>query len=261
MEFGELFGKSWKEYKSNFGVFFKIFLWFYMLPLIVFGILSLVFLGELQNSSVGSLITLVGSPFFITFAIISTIVTAVLYFFMTISFIYISIFKNESTKMKFRQAIRGGAHYFWTYVGLSLLLIVCLIPLYLLLIIPGIIFSIYWAFAGFVLLRENIGPWESMKRSKRIVKGRWWKVFGNLFILGIILWVISLIFSIPDFIFNLFSGGFISSGELPSLSTGYLVGSFILKIIKGFAILITLPLTTLFSKNLYLFLRTNPHKR
>ena len=34
-DFGDLFSKSWREYKSSFGLFFKIFLLFSLIPSVV----------------------------------------------------------------------------------------------------------------------------------------------------------------------------------------------------------------------------------
>lgn len=53
---------------------------------------------------------------------------------------------------------------------------------FVLLIIPGIIFGTWFSFSLFVLINEKTGILESMRRSKKLVKGKFWKVLGRLFI-------------------------------------------------------------------------------
>ncbi len=61
-----------------------------------------------------------------------------------------------------------------------------ILGLSLLLIIPGIIYSVYYVFAPFaVVLRGKSGK-KALDYSKKLVQGQWWRVFGMLFGLGII---------------------------------------------------------------------------
>jgi hypothetical protein len=55
----------------------------------------------------------------------------------------------------------------------------------LLFIIPGIIFAIFWAFASYVYLIEKAGVFESIRGSKKLVKGRWWSVFWTFVLFGL----------------------------------------------------------------------------
>jgi len=48
--------------------------------------------------------------------------------------------------------------------------------LFLALIVPGVIFAVYWAFAGLVSVYEDAGGMKAMQISKAMVKGRWWKI-------------------------------------------------------------------------------------
>ena len=132
--------------------------------------------------------------------------------------------------MTYKESIKGGLNYFWKYLGLSIVLIIFLFLLFLLLIIPGIIFLIYWLFAPYVLIAENKKIMESLKRSKEIVKGRWWHVFGYFLLFSIILGIILFILTIPNF--------FLSSGILKL-------------IINQVYTLISVPLSLLFFRNFY----------
>ncbi|MDP2631512.1 MAG: hypothetical protein Q8P30_01945, partial [Candidatus Uhrbacteria bacterium] len=64
---------------------------------------------------------------------------------------------------------------------------------YLLLIIPGIIFSVWFAFSATMVVLEKIGITESIGASKALVAGRFWKVLWRLLTGGIIIAIIYLL--------------------------------------------------------------------
>ena len=66
---------------------------------------------------------------------------------------------------------------------------------FLLLIIPGIVVSVYYIFVAWVFIMEGLKNKAAMRRSKELVKGQWWPVFWKIFLPTFIL---SLIFSIPS---------------------------------------------------------------
>jgi len=243
-DFGSLFSKSWKEYKSSFGLFFKVFLLFALIPGVIYLVLLTFF--DFVNISEAAI------QFVWPSLLVGILILLIFSFIANVTYVYISIFRGNS-KMSFGKAVGGALGYFWRYVGLSLLLFIMLVPLFALLIIPGLIFLIYWTFSPFVLMRENTSIWQSIKRSKLVVKGRWWTTFGYIFLLGIILTLISFAFSIPENVFT-----FVNALSLIQGKT--LTFLFILQIVSSFAGLITVPLRTLFVKNFYLDLRTNPQK-
>ncbi len=61
------------------------------------------------------------------------------------------------------------------------------------LVVPGIILAIMFSLAFPVLLIENKGVLDSMRRSRELVGHRWLKTFGVYLILGIIVAVASFI--------------------------------------------------------------------
>jgi len=59
----------------------------------------------------------------------------------------------------------------------------------ILLIIPGIIFYIYFEFSFFVFVGEGIKGAKALSRSKELVKGYWWQVFLREIVIMIVLFV------------------------------------------------------------------------
>ncbi|NMB48416.1 hypothetical protein GYA13_03140 [Candidatus Kuenenbacteria bacterium] len=67
----------------------------------------------------------------------------------------------------------------------------------LLLIVPGIIMSVYYSFAGLCLIYEGYRAGKALKRSKELTKGYWWAVVGRSLFLGLLVWLFMMVFSIP----------------------------------------------------------------
>jgi hypothetical protein len=74
---------------------------------------------------------------------------------------------------------------------------------YVLLIIPGLILSIWFIFAQFVLVDEDKRGLNSFLASREYVRGHGWSIFGRQTFLIITLIVIFILFSIPFSIFKL----------------------------------------------------------
>lgn len=82
--------------------------------------------------------------------------------------------------LSIKDAYRESLPYFWRYILLSIMVGVVVLLGLIALIIPGIIFAVWFAFSYYILVVENIGGVEAMKRSKQLVAGRWWMVFGHV---------------------------------------------------------------------------------
>jgi hypothetical protein len=67
----------------------------------------------------------------------------------------------------------------------------------LLLIIPGIIYSIFYSFAVYAFFFEDKRGMTAVRRSLNLVKDYWWPVFGRFLVLGIIFWIFMVLISVP----------------------------------------------------------------
>lgn len=79
---------------------------------------------------------------------------------------------------------------------------------YVLLLVPGVIFSLMFSIAVPVAVAEGVGPLASMTRSGRLTDGYKWNIFVTYFLWGIVVALLSL----------LVSGSFLVSGEAESLA-------------------------------------------
>jgi hypothetical protein len=215
--FGELFSDTFNEYTKKFIPILKIFVLLYLIPLLVISILFFIFFAGIHpslgfsilktgnldlrqvtlNQDAGTLALLfLGFFVFIIFS-------GIFYVLMSVSYIHIGLFKSEG--FSFSKTFAFAKKNFWRYVRLILLTIICLIPLYILLIIPGIIFTVFWVFSSYILLTGKNTAWESMKQSKVLVKGRWWTIFGYVLLLFIMIIVTSVVLGFIPFVGNIVS--------------------------------------------------------
>ncbi len=71
----------------------------------------------------------------------------------------------------------------------------------ILLIVPGIIFMVWFAFSTYTLILEDKHGVEALKASKALVVGRWWDVFGRFILLLLSLAGIAIVAEIVASIF------------------------------------------------------------
>jgi hypothetical protein len=239
--FAELFSESFSEYGNKFVSYLKVFVFLYLIPSIIYLIaifgLAISFIGfeniskladSIKSSSgmnpeiAKEIMKLLPLNFWLIFAAL-TLVMIIFSFLMQLSYLHIAL--SKKSKVSFSEAFRVAKKYFWRYVGFSIVTLFFLAVLFLLLIIPGIIFMVYWVFAVYILVGENKGILESLSASKKLVKGRWWKVFGFFLLIVILAIVVDATFSFVP-----------------------LIGSIVPN-------LVVLPFIYLFFKNFYLDLR------
>lgn len=96
----------------------------------------------------------------------------------------------------------------WSHMG-SLLWVTVLVSLvvlggYILLIIPGVIFSVWFIFATYVYIFEGIKGTAALKRSKQLVQGYWWPVLGRIILVGIASWALVSFIKFIGPILNMF---------------------------------------------------------
>ncbi|MFA5076176.1 MAG: hypothetical protein WC480_02030 [Patescibacteria group bacterium] len=104
-------------------------------------------------------------------------------------------FLKENGQLNISDAFNKNANLFWAYLWLMIIVSLIVLGGFVLLIIPGIIWAIYFCLASYSLVCEGIRGYAAAKRSKQLVKGYWWAVFGRLFLLGLTLIAIFFVFS------------------------------------------------------------------
>ncbi len=83
-------------------------------------------------------------------------------------------------------------------------------------ILPGIYFFIVLSISPVILVFEEASILTSFKRSMYFVKSYWWQSFVYIFLIGIIYYLISIIFSIPNILVTIFYDNSTFFAELDS---------------------------------------------
>jgi hypothetical protein len=104
-----------------------------------------------------------------------------------------------------------------------------------LLLIPGLYISVAWGFVLYAIVLENYSAIDGIKYSQRLVKGRWWTIFGSM--------LVGAIFLIPSIILSI-----IFTPKTGAINSGAITGSLVSSVI---ALICTPPLQLYFVK-LYL---------
>lgn len=83
----------------------------------------------------------------------------------------------------------------WGFFLVSALVFLAIFGGMILLIIPGIIFGVWFAFAKFIYVDTGLGAKTVMGKSRELVKGRFWAILGRFIVFGVFSGLVSFVFS------------------------------------------------------------------
>lgn len=164
---GVLLQNSWQVYKKEFRVFLGV-----LVPVFVMTIVG-GFVAYLQSPIIGGLLTAIGG-----------IVNLIVSFWIGISLLY--VMKDREVGIGAKEALQKGWRRLLSYWWITVLVIVITMGGFFLLIIPGIILSIWFSFAAYVLVAEDKRGMTALLRSKHLVSGYWWGVFWRFLAVGLV---------------------------------------------------------------------------
>jgi hypothetical protein len=87
------------------------------------------------------------------------------------------------SSLSIREALAAGWKKLWAFFWLFSIIAYLIAGGYLLFIIPGIIFTIWFSFSQYILATENIAGMNALLKSKAYVKDRWFDVFIRFLVL------------------------------------------------------------------------------
>lgn len=185
LDAGNLLKRSLEVYKSKFWVLMGINL----MPVIAFSIFEAAMSASLVSPSLKfiSLGTLI-----VPTIIISLWGTASLCFAID----------RRKEKIGIKKSLKMGWKKLLPYCWVSLLVGLYLMVGAFLLIIPGIIFFIWYAFANYAVISENMKGKKALQRSKELVQERWWGVFERMLLIIFIAALSSIIIELLTAIFS-----------------------------------------------------------
>ena len=177
---GDLLKRTFSVYKARLGTF---------LGIMVFPLICSVFFLILPANLKKNL--LLGISLFIIFWL-AVMVTSL---WSSVSLLY--AIKEREEKIGIVESFRKGWHKIISFVWISILAGFITLGGFLLFIIPGIIFAIWFAFPIYVLVSEDLRGMNALFRSKQLVSGKWGSVALRLFTIAIIATVIYSVILLP----------------------------------------------------------------
>jgi hypothetical protein len=180
---GEIWKSAWAMYKTKFYSFLEIM----AVPAILAGVLK--FMSEVRGEEDGAaalaLFTFV--PYVVLF-ILYILVASIAELALIYSVKNLLAGVTVSARDAFKLAWQNLFSYWWILILMTLVTV----GGFILLIIPGIILAVRYAFSINALADQGLKGWAALSYSKEQVTGRWSAVFGKLAYLGLIIFLISI---------------------------------------------------------------------
>ncbi len=178
MNITKMFSKGWELTKKNFKFFIPI-----VSILLVFTITN-----EILNRKRDYLLI--------------EVIAQIIMHWLEIGLVIITLKIARGKKSSIKDLFRGG-EYLFTYIFTSLLYYLLIIFGFILLIVPGIIWSLKYMFYPYLIVEKKMGIIESLKESGRMTDGLKWDLFKFaikatcIYIIGILALLIGLFWAIP----------------------------------------------------------------
>lgn len=127
---------------------------------------------------------------------------------------YIKSYINNKGEINLDEVKKNTLASFWSFFGLSFLkgltigfaLVLCILPVFYAMVPMAVAFSIF-------VFESNRSATDAYSESFKLVNIDFWTAFGSFLVLGIIYYILGLVFSVPTVIYTFISSG-IFSGEI-----------------------------------------------
>jgi len=221
MGFDKIIENTFSDFKNKLKIILKTYLWLNIAPFFLL-VAAFILLAYFAPAFLEGITNLENIP------ALALILIVYFFFFiwLALCIYYISLNKEKSFKITAKKSIK----YFVKFAGLWIALAALFIPLILIFLLTSSIVlpslartlilvlalilialslreAIYWTFAVFILFEEKKSVLYSIKKSRKIIKGKWIKIF---FYLLLMLVVLAIVYTLSELIRNiiLLAGGF-----------------------------------------------------
>ena len=204
-DFGEKFNATFLFARQNFKNL-SLSLLLLGAPLMIAGnLLTAYFQLDLQMGTFTSLDQL-PSGFFGFLSIILVVNMIAYSWLVTVTLSYMAEYLNGNRDIKPGQVFSRASKKVVQVIAASILSSIITMLGMVLLIIPGIYLAVALTLIYAIIIIEGDPTFESISRSFRLIGGKWWSTFGLIVVMGFVVGLMQLVFSIPTYI-NLFIKG------------------------------------------------------
>jgi hypothetical protein len=169
--------EAWRMYKTHARHLLAIAFVIYLIAAIITAVLALA--GGTVGLLLGSLVSVIAA-----FVLQATLIKAV------------QDVRDGRADLSISETVNQALPFFWSVAGASILAGIAITIGLILIIVPGLFLITIWAVIIPVIVIERSGVMASFGRSRELVRGRGWHVFGTLVIVYVIMLVVEIILSL-----------------------------------------------------------------
>lgn len=189
----KLIKASWQALQLNLLTFALL----YAIPvvllsaLITLAIIVGVGTGSVESVNMSATVIVLGTVVLLGFLVLSV--------YVGIAAIITQLASVRGVKIGFKEAINQAQPFFWRFIGLSILVALCVFGGFLLLIIPGVILFTLLLFSSYYLIDKNMSIMEAFKACYHASKANW-KLPAAVLVVQILIQAPSFVPGIGSFI-------------------------------------------------------------
>lgn len=126
------------------------------------------------------------------------------YVFINISSLYfIKSYINNNGKVDFEEVRKNVNQNFWPFIGLGFLVFIILFFSAMLCFFPIIYTWVVMSLAFPIMVFEGKSVTDTIGHCFTLIKDNWFNTFGVMFVVGLLVYMLSMIFSIPALIYQM----------------------------------------------------------
>jgi hypothetical protein len=195
--------EAWAMYRAHAAHLLTIAFVIYLVAAVAAALLGLA--GGIVGSLLGAIVQLVAA-----FLVQAALVKAV------------QDVRDGRVDLSFGETVSAATPYIWAVAGASILAGIAITIGLILVVAPGLYLITIWAVIVPVIVIERSGALASFGRSRQLVRGRGWQVFGTLVLVFLILIVVNIVLGL---IFSALP--VLWRGGLSSVVSGTLIAPFL----------------------------------
>lgn len=187
-----LLSQAWSIYKQRVFTFAGIVILPAIFGFLITGLLMMGVLSLFNNPTAGS----INLPILIITLVSVFVAVGIVSLWSQLALIY--AIKDYSENIGIIKSYRRAAEKLLSFLWMSIISAFIIIGGAFLLIVPGILFAIWFSLAVFILVGENLKGMDALLKSREYIRGRFRSVFSRLIYIGLI----SFLISSPIFFFR-----------------------------------------------------------
>lgn len=115
---------------------------------------------------------------------------------------YIKSYIERKGEIDQSEIIQGAKKDFGSFIGLGILSSIIMVVGFILCFIPGIYLYVPMSLTFSILVFRKVSVTDAISDSFQLIKNEWWITFATLLVIGILVYIVSMIFSVPMIIYT-----------------------------------------------------------